>query len=798
MTFLNAALAFGALAFTVPLIIHLLNRSRFKTVDWGAMHLLAEVVRTNQRRFRLDQLILLLVRCAIPVLLAFCLARPVWTGGDGASGDGPVSLAIVLDDSQSMGAPLDGAPGGETRFRAAAAAVKSLVEGAGKGSDFAVIRAGGPPIGLTDVPTFDTAALAAALESAEPAAGVADLPAALEAALGTLAGMSHADRELVVLSDFQTGPGQPGGLAPDAADAFRRRLADLDLPPSVTLLPIAGDGGTNATAENVSVEGLETPDRPVGAGRPVRLRATIRNHGVADQTVRAALFVDGAEIGVQSVTAPAGGTVGALFVHPFAEPGTHAVSVTATPINLPAGDALPADDVGRATVRVLGRLPALLVDGAPSRKPLAGETDFLSIALTPLSFGSRNGFAGDAGGGQPADLIETRTVPRGEFQPQDLDGQRLVVLANVKDLSDEQLTALTDYVANGGSLLISAGDRVDLNWHRDRLYADGKGLLPRAWAAVAGGQNAAGGEAPSRVLAERFDHPALEPFNDPAGSLESGGDLTAADVRRWMTVEPPADGADGGRVIARLDTADPLLIVKPFGRGTVVQMTTALDADWSDLPLRPSFVPLMQGLAANLATRPAPPSTLRPGEPAVALVPAGVEAVAADTPDGRRYAVSVTEEPLAAVPLAADAEGTREAASDDEAVRRLARFENTRLPGFYELSWPAADPAAAPGSDLLSPARFAVSADPRESAPGTLNEEERAGLADSLGATLVTTAEEYRARDDRRRHGLELWRWLLGGLLAFLLLEMVLQQFFSRPAKIPAANGLANGNGGGT
>ncbi|MFH5805458.1 BatA domain-containing protein [Alienimonas sp. DA493] len=772
MTFLNAALAFGALAFTVPLIIHLLNRSRFKTVDWGAMHLLAEVVRTNQRRFRLDQLILLLVRCAIPVLLAFCLARPVWTGSDGAAGDGPVSLAIVLDDSQSMGAPRDGGPGGETRFDAAVEAVQNLVAGAGKGSDFAVIRAGGPPVGLTDAPTFDAAALRAALETAEPTAGVADLPAALELALGTLAGMSHADRELVVLSDFQTGPGQPGGLATDAADAFRRRLADLELPPAVTLLPVAGENAT-AAAENLSVDGLETPDRPVGAGRPVRLRATIRNHGVADQTVRAALFVNGAEAGVQSVTAPAGGTVAALFVHPFAEPGTHAVSVAATPINLPAGDALPGDDVGRATVRVLGRLPALLVDGAPSRKPLAGETDFLSIALTPLSFGSATGFAGDRNDGQPADLIETRTVTRGEFEPELLTGQRLVVLANVKDLSDEQLTALTEYVADGGSLLIAAGDRVDLNWHRERLYADGAGLLPRAWGAVVGGD-----EAPSRVLAERFDHPALEPFNAPPGSLESGGDLTAADVRRWMTVEDPKDDADGGRVIARLDTADPLLIVESFGRGTVVQMTTALDADWSDLPLRPSFVPLMQGLAATLATRPAPPSTLRPGEPAVALVPAGVEAVAADTPDGRRYSVRVTEEPLDA--------GSE--ATNDDAVRRLARFENTRLPGFYEFNWPNPDPAGS-APDLISPARFAVAADPRESVPGTLDAEAQAGLADALGATLVATAEEYRARDDRRRHGYELWRWLLAGLLAALLVEMVLQQWFSRPATIPAANG---------
>ena len=63
MTFLNGLLAFGALAFTVPLAIHLLFRSRFRTLDWGAMHLLDSVVRINRRRIQLLHLLLLYRRC---------------------------------------------------------------------------------------------------------------------------------------------------------------------------------------------------------------------------------------------------------------------------------------------------------------------------------------------------------------------------------------------------------------------------------------------------------------------------------------------------------------------------------------------------------------------------------------------------------------------------------------------------------------------------------------------------------------------------------------------------------------
>ena len=47
MTLLNQILAFGAAAFLIPLVIHILNRRRFRSVEWGAMHLLESVLKVN-------------------------------------------------------------------------------------------------------------------------------------------------------------------------------------------------------------------------------------------------------------------------------------------------------------------------------------------------------------------------------------------------------------------------------------------------------------------------------------------------------------------------------------------------------------------------------------------------------------------------------------------------------------------------------------------------------------------------------------------------------------------------------
>ena len=57
MNFLNLGLALGAAAFLIPLLIHIFNRSRFRVVQWGAMHLLESVLRVSRKQVQLEQII---------------------------------------------------------------------------------------------------------------------------------------------------------------------------------------------------------------------------------------------------------------------------------------------------------------------------------------------------------------------------------------------------------------------------------------------------------------------------------------------------------------------------------------------------------------------------------------------------------------------------------------------------------------------------------------------------------------------------------------------------------------------
>ena len=77
ITFLSQPLLWGLLLASVPIIIHLLFRRRFRRIDWAPMKYLKLSIRRNRRRIRIEQLLLLLLRTALVLLLFFLVARPV-------------------------------------------------------------------------------------------------------------------------------------------------------------------------------------------------------------------------------------------------------------------------------------------------------------------------------------------------------------------------------------------------------------------------------------------------------------------------------------------------------------------------------------------------------------------------------------------------------------------------------------------------------------------------------------------------------------------------------------------------
>ncbi|HKI18359.1 MAG TPA: BatA domain-containing protein, partial [Isosphaeraceae bacterium] len=63
--FANLPLLYGLAAAAVPLVIHLLNRRKFREVSWAAMQFLLAALRKNRRRIRVEQWLLLAIRTLV-------------------------------------------------------------------------------------------------------------------------------------------------------------------------------------------------------------------------------------------------------------------------------------------------------------------------------------------------------------------------------------------------------------------------------------------------------------------------------------------------------------------------------------------------------------------------------------------------------------------------------------------------------------------------------------------------------------------------------------------------------------
>jgi len=716
MTFLNMMLLGGVLAGAIPIIIHIINRNRFRLLPWGAMHLLEQILRTQRRRLRIEQLILLMVRFAIPILLALCMARPVLTGMQALLGDVKTSMLFLVDNSYSMNA----CPTTHSLFTQAKREVSTIINSLPRGSEVTVEWMTGQESARIG-PTFDRSRVRGALSTRHQGFGMADVAAGLERAAMFFSKAHYADRELVIVSDFQR-----VSWNQDGAQSRRRSLEliqNLPISPRLTMLHVG-----KQVEDNIAVESLDLSRPIIGAGQSVRVRSDIRNWGKRGfEDLRVFFRVDGENRSVSQITVQAGQNNQVVFSHTFDTPGSHVVEIYAD------ADPLKADNVKRYSIPVWEKLPVLLISGDTNSEPMQSETAYLEIALQPFTF--------DASG--KSDLIRAKVITQDKLNAEELLVHRVVILANVREMSDLQVTLLRDFIRRGGGMLVFAGDRVNSQWYNDKLFAPGRAVLACRFAETvytSDNQNVT----PAGIVGQHYEHPALELFNDPRN-----GSLQSMRIHSWLKVIVEQSSPDTVTTLAQLDTGDAFLVEKRFGAGRVIQCCTACDDDWSNLPLRPAYLQLMQQLVTYLAAEVYPPRNVEVGQQLAAILhPDAAEKIAVMTdPEGKRHELKAVR----------------------EENHSLLEFSHTERPGLYVLE--------TPDNDTI---HFVVNTSTAESDLRLLGDGEFDQLAHQMQAEAVTSAEGFFDLDRQRRFGREIWKLVLAGVLIFMFLEMFLQQRFAR------------------
>ena len=267
----GAALALGLL----PVIIHLINRRRYRRLDWAAMRFLEAAYRRSARRLRLQNWLLMLARVAVIVLLGLAIARPYVP----ASALIPVPSSkshrvLLVDNSLSMRAR-DGT--GPTRFDLAKRWAQQFIASLPSRDAVSIVALAKPAEAVIAHPAYDRRIIRNLLESVRSTQRSADTAGALEVALQVLrdSDVPAGNRTVYLISDFRQRAWEDKTEdMPTSTVRAARRLADhlIDSGADLQLVRVAPDSGENVAVTRL---GLESP--LVAARLPVRLAVEVTN-----------------------------------------------------------------------------------------------------------------------------------------------------------------------------------------------------------------------------------------------------------------------------------------------------------------------------------------------------------------------------------------------------------------------------------------------------------------------------------------------------------------------------------------
>jgi hypothetical protein len=507
--------------------------------------------------------------------------------------------------------------------------------------------------------------LGAAVSSAKPGSGATRYAPALKVAGSILAESQLPRREVILISDFQ----RNGWRGVEGA-----RLPEGSL---LTPVPVTGP----LDKPNVSVTGVSLNRSTFSNQERVAVTAGLANRSerrLDNQTVT--LSVNGIPVGSKPATLePGAGTT--VSFDPFT---INARNMRAT-VKI-ADDALNADNQFNFVVSPSEPLRVAVIDRGSS-----GANLYLTRALSI--------------GEQPRFEILTR-------QPETLSDEDLrkssVVLLNDVSVPVPLARRLSRFVEQGGGLFVAAGARATWPAEVD--------LLP---ASIGNPVDRSRGDA-ARVGAIEYGHPVFEPFRAPRS-----GDFSPARIYGYRNVSAAKDA----QVLARFDGGSPAILERRVGSGRLLLWASTLDTTWTDVPIRPIFLPFMHRAMRYLAAYKESQPWLTVGDVLDPSATTSVKATSAQgmvvTPSGQRLPIE-------------------EEGSD---VMQLQEA------GFYELRRGGAQSDTAVVASNVSPAEADLTPlDPKEITAAALPQ---GGSAQGGSAGQVQLTPEGREKNQR------LWWYLL-------------------------------------
>ena len=562
MSFAHPAIAWAAVAsVALPVIIHLLFRRRRVPVEWAAMELLREAVRRTNRRMKLEQWLVLALRCLTLLAAGLAIAAPLL---DAASAGAEVRrLVVVVVDNGAASALRSGS---ESELARVVGEVRAMLAERASRDRVGIVLAA-KPAALVLSPTADAAAVEQALSRIEPSETPGEMKDALALAVATIDGERAAGRSVdevgrvVVASAFRRASVGDGAVLASARAADAPPIEVIALPPA------------SGVASDVRVARVEA--RPAPAGDAIAVRATIAREGASLEAAQTFVRVSAAGMSSPPARAvmwekgQAEATVDFQLVPAGLAPGTRRIGVAVTIDD----DALAPGNSGFVAVDVRRELEIGVVGRRVS-------LDAADIERVPASLWVSRALSPAVGSG-----MRVRDIDPSSCDERALLGLDAVVLARPDLVSPAACDAVGAFARSGGVVIVlPSGESLAQPW--------GQAVFSKL-------------AVPMRIAAEAVEHaPALRLAEEqPASGLLAAvaPEMAALVAPIESTRSVAFTGFTKGEVVLAQADGSPFVLASAPRRddgaaehGLVIAFAAAPELTWTNLPVKPLMVPLMQ------------------------------------------------------------------------------------------------------------------------------------------------------------------------------------------------------------
>ena len=443
-------------AASIPLLLHLLNLRRSRTVDFSSVRFLKELQRSKLRSFRLQQILLLLLRLGVVVFTVLAFSGPVI--GSSGSLAGTRSIVLIVDNTWST-IPLSDDVEGEEAWRRV---TLDLIESLADGDEYGLIALSNPDAGPGNSLRREKGWGVERIRRLETDYTSGGYAPALRSAAHLLEGAAG-ERHVWLVTDRQrvnlAGIEQEGEILPEGV--------------ALHIISPEGDPGDD---DNVSIDSVRVVVTSLGGGEGLEVIASVTNRSRSDvERLGVTLRLPGGSGGREEVDLAAGERRQVVLRGRSGAGGLISGSVAIE------GDGIPWDNSRYFTVDI-PRVQAVSVIAEGDRTSPVERIFGLVPAIRPTR-------------------IEWGEVSStGEDSP-------LYVVVDPEDVSTAAARALAEGVRSGGGLLLFGGP--GLSGSRNML-ADELGLALRDASGVPEGAE------PLHIERLQRSHPLFEGVFDPA------------------------------------------------------------------------------------------------------------------------------------------------------------------------------------------------------------------------------------------------------------------------------------------